>query len=663
MRLNSRCNKIIRYIFPILLILLQVNALAQAPFSRGVNLTGWFQVPGAGQIQFTRFTKKDIVNIKELGCDVIRLPLNMHDMTSGSPDYTFNPLFFNFLDSVVTWCEDLNIYLILDNHSYDPYGYTTQGTGAILLKVWSQIASHYRTGSEYILYEILNEPNGMTTSDWGIIQGQVIDAIRAIDQIHTIVVGGSGYNTYTELENLPAYSDKNLLYTFHFYDPFLFTHQGATWVNPSMEPLAGVPYPYCGSCMPSLPASFKGSWIESAYNSYPSQGNTVYVQSLIDIALNFRDTRHVNIFCGEFGVYMQNSGPVYRTTWYSTVRQYLEANNIPWTIWDYKGGFGLFNKDSNEQFENDLNVPLLNSLGLNVPHQIPYSLKPDSAGFIIYSDYIGEKTYDASYTSGTIDYYSTELPNNNNYCLSWSGFSQYNAVGFDFKPDRDLSRLVSEGNAIDFMVRGNLPGIKFDIRFMDTKASLTDHPWRMGTTIDENMTVGDNRWHHVNIPLSSFSERGSWDNNTWYNAEGKFDWKAVDRLEISTEYTGYSGKRLWFDNIHITNLDTATVRETEPLGIEEITERGSFNMKVFPNPMTGQVTISYILGTGSDVKANIYSISGEKIRSLADEFQVPGEKRIKWDGVSENGEQVKKGLYIIQIKTPGTSNTGKIIKL
>ncbi len=56
--------------------------MAQTPFKRGVNLTGWFQTTSTKQIQFTKYTKKDLENIKSLGCDVIRLPINLFYMTA-----------------------------------------------------------------------------------------------------------------------------------------------------------------------------------------------------------------------------------------------------------------------------------------------------------------------------------------------------------------------------------------------------------------------------------------------------------------------------------------------------------------------------------------------------------------------------------------------------
>ncbi|MCX6326739.1 MAG: cellulase family glycosylhydrolase [Bacteroidia bacterium] len=652
-----------RCLFLILGLFWATTALSQTPFRRGVNLTGWFQVNSPGQIQFTRFTKQDLIKIKSLGCDVIRLPVNLHSMTKGSPLFILDQLYISFQDSVVTWCEQLHLYLIIDNHSFDPNVNTSPDIGDILTKVWSQIAAHYKDRSEYILYEILNEPHGINTSAWGIIQNQVISAIRAKDNKHTIIIGGSGYNSYNELKNLPVYNDANLLYTFHFYDPFIFTHQGASWVSPSMEPLTGMPFPFDASRMPVCPVSLKGTWIESNLNSYSNEGNVSHVKQLIDNAISFRNSRNVNIFCGEFGVYIPNSLNDDRTYWYNIVKQYLEDNNIPWTTWDYKGGFGLFKKGSNELFEHDLNVPLLQSLGLNVPSQTPFSIKPDSTGFSLYSDFIGPDIKDGSYGTGLSNFYSSDLPNNNNYCLHWSGFIQYNAIVFNFNPDKDLSKLVSGGYAIDFMVRGNLPGIKFDIRFIDTKTQAAgDHPWRMSATIDESNAAWDMKWHHVNIPLTSFTERGSWDNNLWYNPEGKFDWSAIDRFEISTEYSGTTGKQLWFDNIHITNSDSAIVRESGVLGVEKISYQTGMQLKMTPNPMKYSTTISYTLPEESQISVCIFSLAGNKIRILLNGVQLSGYQSLTWDGCDDNGVPVQCGLYICVLKAPGYIISGKIIR-
>lgn len=530
----------------------------EAPFHRGVNLTSWLQVGSARQIQFTQFTRQDLVNIKSLGCDVIRLPINLHYMTSGAPDYTVDPLFFYFLDQIVDWCEGLELHLILDNHTFDVDANTDVNIDKVLVPVWSQMAEHYQGRSTYLYYEVLNEPHGIADARWGQIQQQVINAIRAVDRVHTIVVTGAGWGSYNNLKFLPVYRDNNLIYTFHFYDPFMFTHQGASWTNPSMVPLAGVPFPYGAGPMPVCPPGLKGTWIESSLKSYVTDGTVKRVKELIDVAVKFRDEWQVPVFCGEFGVYRLNSNHDQRVYWYERVRSYLQEKKIAWTIWDYEGGFGLFEKGTNEQFEHDLNIPMVQALGLNPPAQTPFVPTPQRTGFDIYTDYMAENVRNASYTGhGTLDFYCDIAPAVGAYCIRGTGFDRYNAIGFDFRPDKDLTLLVQKGGTLDLWIRGDTPGSRIEVRFIDTKTNdPRDHPWRMGMAIDQKSVVWDGQWHHVQIPLRSFVERGSWD-NTWFNQQGLFDWSAIDRFEIVSEYHDFVGMQFWFDDIRVTSPPNA----------------------------------------------------------------------------------------------------------
>lgn len=576
-----------------LLNLPQPVGAQKAPFNRGINLTGWFQTGSVRQIQFNRYTRKDLADIKSLGCDVIRLPVNLHFMTSGLPDYQIDPLFYSFLDQVVSWAEELELFLILDNHTFDPAANTDPGIGLILEKVWRQMANHYKQRSQYILYEILNEPHGIADATWNVIQLNVINAIRAVDTRHTIIVGASNFNSYNNLTNLPRYTDPNLLYTFHFYDPFVFTHQGATWVDPSMAPLSGIPFPYNADSMPVLPASLSATWVGDNFRSYRNDGNVQHVKSLIDIAVRFRTERDVPVFCGEFGVYIPNSKDHHRVYWYEEVRKYLEEKQIGWTSWDYHGGFGLFRAGTNGLFEHDLNTKLLQALGLNVPVQTVYRLVPDSAGSMIYSDWPGEHLYESSYSDGIIDYYSEDKPNNGDYCLKWTGAGQYRTIGLDFAPDRDLSELVKKNYALDLMLRGDTPGLSIQIRLIDTKTeNTTDYPWRMGIKIDDRMATADRQWHHLYLPFSAFTEGGSWYNG-WHDPQGKFDWKAIDRIEIVSEYAPLGNARFWFDNIHFTDRDTAVINETGVFtDIHTFPEMATAcQIVLYPNPVNGPLTI------------------------------------------------------------------------
>jgi len=630
---------------------------AQTPFNRGVNLTGWFQTSSTNQIQFSNYTKQDFQNIKSLGCDVIRLPINLFYMTSGSPNYTVDPLFYDFLDQAVTWAEDLQMYLIIDNHTNDDLASKNPNLQTVLTNVWTQVATHYKDRSTYILYEILNEPNGITTAKWGAIQQEAINAIRAVDTRHTIVVGASSYNTYSELKLLPNYSDTKLIYTFHFYDPFVFTHQGATWPNPSMATLANVPFPYNSSIMPATPSDLAGTWVASSLSNYANDGTVAKLKSLIDAAVTFKTTRNVNVYCGEFGVYIPNSPDADRTYWYSQVRTYLESKGIPWTTWDYQGGFGLFKKGSNEQFDYDVNTSLVNALGLTVPAQQIYTLKPDSAGFNIYSDYIGEKiTESSNVASGTVNFYSTGKPNNEKYCIAWSNSNQYGTVGFNFSPDKDLSTLKAGNYALSLLVRGNGAGTSFDLRFTDTKTGSTDHPWRMNYTVNQTKVSWDGKWHKLYIPLSSFTEGGSWD-GSWFNAAGLFDWKAVDRFDIVAEQASLAGKTCWFDNIQISNMDTAKVYENAIYTDINSPRLTTLNFKIYPNPVSQSATFSYTLSNTEDVDICVYSATGQKVITIVHAIQTAG----SYSSTCNLNNKLAKGVYICRISVSNIVSEQKMI--
>ena len=627
---------------------------AQIPFHKGVNLTQWFQAPSAGQIQFTRFTKKDFQNIKSLGCDVIRLPVNLHAMTSGAPDYTLDPLLFKFLDQAVAWSEELELYLVLDNHSFDPLDDTQPEVEDILVKVWTQLALHYKDSGPFLLYEILNEPHGISDAIWGSIQQSAINAIREHDQDHYIVVGGTNYNSYTTLDDIPVYDDDKIIYTFHFYDPFLFTHQGASWVNPSLVPLAGIPFPYKSSEMPPLPSGFQGTWIQSAYNNYANDGTLARVKQLLDVAINFKSTRNVPVFCGEIGVHIPNSDPVERVAWYKEVKNYLNEHDIPWATWDYAGGFGVFEANSNELFEYDLNVPLLEALQFNVPPQQPFAYDQQRNSLMIYDDYTAQGIRTSSY-GGTsiINFYHDEETYRGEHAIRWNDGAQYETIVFDFNPNANFTLLPQHDYKLSFWVRSNLPQVSFDIRFVDTKTGESDRPWRMGKTIDQTLVPFDGQWHQIIIPLSEMEEKGSWDGQ-WYPPKGEFQWPSIDRLEIVAEQFALTGVELFFDDIQLVGEEITII-----LDAEEISSSKSLN--IYPNPVTSQAIIEFTTLEPEAISLLIYNQKGQLVRQITERPTQAGIHRVVWQGDDNSGRRLSAGLYLLRVVSNAGIKTEKVI--
>ena len=530
-------------------------ALRSAPFSRGVNFSGWFESFSAGGIPFTKYAEQDFADVKSLGVDVIRLPVKMHSMTGGAPDYTIDPLLFKFLDMAVDWAEKYEIYIIIDNHSFDPVKGIENDIDRILIPVWSQVARRYKDRSDYVVYEILNEPHGISDARWGEVQGMAIEAIRRIDQKHAIVVGGTDYNSIGKLSAIPRYSDPNLIYTFHFYDPYLFTHQGASWGGPPLlTPLAGIPFPADHRRMPRIPSELRGTWIEGSLNySYANDATYTKLSSTLDRAVAFSRDRDVPVFCGEFGVYMINSHNEDRVRWYAFAADALDRRNISRTSWDYYGGFGVFNSDRGD-FNYDLNTEVVSAMGFTPPEQIRRSLEPLNAGFVIFDDYPNRRFVSAGYWGDGNTAFSLYDTNSarGEFSILWGNINQYNMFWFSFDSGGDFSRLASEGYCLEFLARAEKP-VRFDVRFVNPE-NVRFVPWRMRYTIDENILPPDGNWHVVRVPLAGMSEHGAWINatQTWIGPRGEFTWKNVRQLEFVCEHMDMKDLYVRFDEIKIS---------------------------------------------------------------------------------------------------------------
>jgi len=334
----------------------------KVPFTKGINFTKWFEFRTFEGIDFNKFTEKDFIDAKTLGADVIRVPVPFHNFLINKNN-KIEPKLFAYLDEVAAWAVKNQIYLIIDNHSFHPVNSTDPKIEKILIPVWEQIARHFKDYGEYIIYEVLNEPHGIPDEIWNKIQGNAIKAIRKHDKKHSIIVGGTNYNSIEKMLKVPAYKDNNLIYTFHFYDPHLFTHQGASWNSPSLEPLKDLPFPAAEGFSTSIHESFKGTWVEEALKYYEHDSKLTKLSETLQKAADFSKERDVPVFCGEFGVYMLQCPSNDRAKWYKFVCEELLKLNISWTCWDYFGGFGIFKTMQRGDFPADLDFNITKAMG------------------------------------------------------------------------------------------------------------------------------------------------------------------------------------------------------------------------------------------------------------------------------------------------------------
>ncbi len=517
------------------------------PFHKGVGFSVAFESgPNVHDIHFNYYTRQDFKNVKKLGIDQVRLPIFMSNMLNDQRQ--MEPLFFYLLDQYVDMAEEEGIHLILTN--MQGYDYSDPDIEEEFITIWTQMAEHYKNRSELIHYELANEPSGISDEDWGRIQGNIIDAIREIDTQHTILVTPASWGDLSHLQYLPEYDDDNLIYVFHFYSPLLFTLQGSYG-------LSGMPFPYDAARMPD-PAGFTGTENEWFYNNYPQEATAMAIRGAIEIAAQFKNKRNVPLWCGEFGADDVASVPEERAYWYEVLRTSLEENGISWSMHGYKRYYGVLDEGTNKMFDHDLNIAVVEAMGLEVPEQSEYDPQPETGEQIIYQDYLSDDFFQNWYwpDGGETHFYCEEDTYNGEFCIVLKNRPLWSIFSMDYLPAKDFSQLEEEGYALSFWIKGDTPGGKLNIKFIDSKTDdPNDREWTVSHIIDESFASWDNQWHNVQIPLSQFLEDGFWEDGIYYKPNGSFDWSKVKRIQINDENQSLERVGFWLDEIKIIKVD------------------------------------------------------------------------------------------------------------
>lgn len=530
------------------------KVLEKTPFTKGVNFTLWFEAWNPGVPNLRLYDKSDFENVKSLGCDVIRLPIHFDMFVEDKETGKIKDIIFEYLDKACDWAEELGIYLIIDDHSFNGLSkypvYTVVEDH--LLKTWPQIAEHFKNRSDYIIYEILNEPQ-IGQSEWYLTQLKALKAIRQIDRDHTVVVTGADWGSIAALTTMVPYQDKNLIYTYHFYDPYRFTHQSASWADLPTACLENIPFPYDAERMPALRGQAKKLENEMT-NSYPRSGTVEALRETMKKVADFGAKNNVPLWCGEMGVHNVAAPEADRNYWYKAVNEILTEFNIPYCVWGLNGSFGLYNKGSQEIFPNDLNVELVKGLGMNVP-EMKEITEGARSKYVIYDDFGGRGITFNSWMCKSTSYDYSEDKAEGSLCIKWSDSEQYGAIAadltqVDFTPVADLA---DKSNAVfSFSVKFTDPSQGFQIRFVDNDGgSETSRPWRLSYDVKaSNQPL--NEWKTYSVPVNQMIDTGAWSNrfNQWYESEGKFSWNYVNQLEIACEFGNFTGD-VFIDDIKL----------------------------------------------------------------------------------------------------------------
>jgi endoglucanase len=352
-------------------------SLAQRRATRlrhGINLSEWFaQVydqKGYVKEHFeTWTTAQDIALIKSMGFDHVRLSVNPQPMFRRGQADQIPADYLGYLDAAVKMILDHGLAVIIDVHPESDFKQklaTDDGFVEQFEDYWRALARHYSAlNPQFVFFEVLNEPEFHDRFRWEGVQTKVAVAIREGAPQHTIIVAGAYWSSENELLFFDPLRDANIVYNFHFYDPHIFTHQGATWSTNYVHYLKELPYPSTPENVQAAAALIPDPVNRLQAIHYGlDRWNASRMEGEIGQVAAWATRWNVPVTCNEFGVYRKTSNPQDRAAWISDVRTTLEKYGIGWTMWDYSGGFGVVTKENGKPVADEVT---LKALGLKMP--------------------------------------------------------------------------------------------------------------------------------------------------------------------------------------------------------------------------------------------------------------------------------------------------------
>ncbi|PWK63564.1 cellulase (glycosyl hydrolase family 5) [Aminobacter sp. AP02] len=394
----------------LLMLVVPVASVGAATFSmkRGINLDIWETWPGEDKwgipdviLPFPEWRKRlgesDLRALKADGFDVVRIPVDPSVFLSGKTVTLREQL----LESVLQSARLVNaagLKAVVDLHLISAGGNGQIGMAEVMddpanfdryVDLVRQMALRLSKEDPTLLaFELMNEPVVDCEPDapklWPERLRRLHAAARASATRLTLILSGSCWGSAVGLAALDpkAIPDDNVIWTFHSYQPFLLTHQGATWAGDFIPYVTGLPYPLYAVPRAELDAALDKvrARIRAEAPMLRRTGMLAYLDeqvTLIDTREKLETTLDApfqqvaawakkhgiapeNIYLGEFGMIRQeyNNPHVIPGAWRAAYVQDMigraEAHGFAWSIWGYGGAFGIVDEFEGRKAEADV---------------------------------------------------------------------------------------------------------------------------------------------------------------------------------------------------------------------------------------------------------------------------------------------------------------------
>lgn len=329
--------------------------------ARGVNTANWFTHRSDARLVPGWPNAADFAQMRKLGLRHVRVLLDADwlQVNAAHPRYLDEGLKLA-LDSgllvvlAMQPASEMKLRLLKDDAALEE-----------LAALWQQIATAYaQVPVDRLVFEVLNEPEIEDIARAVHVQQRLISAVRQVTPTRVVVVGGAHFSDISDLVALKPLALSGVIYSFHFYEPHNFTHQGASWGWPMWLAFRDLPYPSSPENLAPVVATLAPAARTHASWYGQQRWNKAKLAEFVDQAAAWSRQHQVPVWCSEFGVLRDVTPPASRRAWLSDARSLFEAQGIAWTYFDWWGHFGLVTGPTTARV---IDEDARNGLGLTAP--------------------------------------------------------------------------------------------------------------------------------------------------------------------------------------------------------------------------------------------------------------------------------------------------------
>lgn len=291
---------------------------ANKALGRGVNLGNALEAPTEGSWGM-RLEADYFKLIKAAGFDHVRVPTRWSTHAKKDAPYAIDPAFFARVDWVLDEATKNGLGVVLNVHHFEEVDAAPDANLPRLVGLWEQVAARYKDRPKSVLFELYNEPHDKLTEEkWNAAIPAVLRTVRATNPTRPVIVGPGQWNGFRALPKLKLPDDPNLIVTVHYYEPFDFTHQGASWAPPNVRAIKG--------------RKWQGT-----------EQELTAVRRAFDQVQAWAKEHNRPVYLGEFGCY-EAADMDSRAKWTAAVAREADARGWSRAYWEFGAGFGVYDR-------------------------------------------------------------------------------------------------------------------------------------------------------------------------------------------------------------------------------------------------------------------------------------------------------------------------------